>query len=184
MDHYELEHCLGFIKSLGFENPECLKFGSLAYRAFKDGEVYVLKTATRNWPSYLEHVSNEKDILERIKSIPKIVSMKEYHVGRYDSIDAAALVRDYIEGKTVEETKALNPAQCQSIEAAILALHDLGIADLDIAGKNIVVDTEGIPWLIDLGTATTKERSRSFNVLKYEDLLRMESMFGMYCRSR
>ncbi|MEK6939928.1 MAG: hypothetical protein AABX31_04320 [Nanoarchaeota archaeon] len=147
-----------YITKLGYEIVEPLFGGSASvYKVQKGSEVSVAKAGVKKESALLDEIYRdlvrERLVLEKTAKIPGIVRQQAYHRTKFNHFDVAVLVRDYIEGKMLGEDQGLNQRQCEILGRTVKAVHSIGVASLDIKSANIVVDGEGFPYLIDLGTA-------------------------------
>jgi tRNA A-37 threonylcarbamoyl transferase component Bud32 len=111
----------------------------------------------------------ERDNLERLAGIPAVPGLRDYRVvGEHHF-----LMQDFVEGKSLHSCLAeRNPlvlqtleraaadeyadwvmAVCEQIEDAVAAVHDRGLAILDLHPSNVLVSDSGRVSLIDLEMA-------------------------------
>ena len=94
-------------------------------------------------------VRGEFDILRRLEGIPGVP--KAYAV-----VEKRALLIEYIEGTTLGKFKAgeLPDATFDLLRDTVRAMHERGVVHLDLRQKkNILIDGDRRPWLIDFGAA-------------------------------
>lgn len=94
-------------------------------------------------------VKGEFDILRRLEGIPGIPRA-------YAILDKRALLLEYIEGATLGKFKAgeLPDSTFDLLRDTVRAMHERGVVHLDLRQKkNILIDAQKRPWLIDFGAA-------------------------------
>ncbi len=76
-------------------------------------------------------------------------------------VDGKAVVTEFIPGMTLAQAmknKQLGPGFFQKLEALVDAFHEKGVAHCDLKkAKNILVDSEGCPYVIDWAAAITRK---------------------------
>ena len=94
-------------------------------------------------------VRGEFDILRRLEGIPGVPRA-------YAVVEKRALLLEYIEGTTIGKFKAgeLPDSTFDLLRDAVRAMHERGVVHLDLRQKkNILIDGQKRPWLIDFGAA-------------------------------
>ena len=94
-------------------------------------------------------VKGEFDILRRLEGIPGIP--KAYAV-----VEKRALLLEFIDGDTIGKFKPgeLPDSTFDLLRDTVRAMHERGVVHLDLRQKkNILIDAEKRPWLIDFGAA-------------------------------
>ena len=94
-------------------------------------------------------VKGEFDILRRLEGIPGIP--KAYAV-----VEKRALLLEFIDGDTIGKFKPgeLPDSTFDLLRDTVRAMHERGVVHLDLRQKkNILIDGQKRPWLIDFGAA-------------------------------
>jgi tRNA A-37 threonylcarbamoyl transferase component Bud32 len=108
-----------------------------------------------------------------------------HYLNFYDSVkEYTALLRDYIDGKTLEESGIpLDSKRIQEqLRVTINSFHERGISGLDISADNIIISPDrGRGTLIDFNAAVFREeckRADYFEGLKKEDYSMLKQSFS------
>ena len=119
----------------------------------------------------LENFSKEAAMLASLDH-PGIVKV----LRSFEAFGTAYFVMPFVEGRTLDELilhragKPLAEAELRGILERVLAalgyLHDRGIYHRDIKPGNILITTEGLPVLIDFGSARQRLSERSMTVVE------------------
>ena len=94
-------------------------------------------------------VKGEFDILRRLEGIPGIPRA-------FAIVEKRALLLEYVEGATLGKFKAgeLPDSTFDLLRDTVRAMHERGVVHLDLRQKkNILIDAQNRPWLIDFGAA-------------------------------
>jgi RIO-like serine/threonine protein kinase len=94
-------------------------------------------------------VRREFAVLRHLEGIPGIPRA-------YAVLEKRALLLEYVEGCTLNKFKAgeLPDAVFDRLCGTVRAMHARGVVHLDLRQKkNILVDAQGLPWLIDFANA-------------------------------
>jgi predicted Ser/Thr protein kinase len=94
-------------------------------------------------------VKGEFDILRRLEGIPGIPRA-------FAIVEKRALLLEYVEGATLGKFKAgeLPDSTFDLLRDTVRAMHERGVVHLDLRQKkNILIDAQKRPWLIDFGAA-------------------------------
>ena len=167
------------------ENTRILKFPRLETH---NGTLIVSRSGIR-------HIVRESRALKRAEGIEGISQYVELHDwgagilpalgdflrrGEYRTDRQVALVKEYIPGNGLTEADNLDESRAGFIERTVRALHEVGIAVLDLKPKNVIITPEdsqyhGNPYLIDLGTARFREEDPAeFEKNRTRDLQHLE----------
>ena len=155
----------------------------LVFEVEKEGSVYVLKTSSSCFQWGVEHIKREAEILELAKDIEGITHL----VRRYPDSDdyESSILKEFFYGRSLalfhEKVKS-SVAQAR-LEKAVCGLHSLGVMDLDIGPKNIVLsETEDDARIIDLGYGQIYKPDEiaksAIDMMKLGDLRKLERLFG------
>ena len=184
-----------FIENLGFEvvgfmgDPD--DYSTFVYKSKEKEKKRVIKIAAegkdRDLQWQFRHVVNENEILDRATNIPNIVRKCSYHTGQQGGYTIAAVVREFIYGRLLRDfpkvKRKLNSEQQMALENMIRTLHQEGMALFDIHARNIVVDRNDTPYLIDVGTALRRDKiSKGYFASRVRrDLIDLDALFEKYC---
>jgi len=161
------------------------------YKVKKNEDVYVLKVflADDEWNS--RHLNTERTVLERAKDLtgitrlahfygvisPHIALLKEYAAG--EDINLAPLDTRKNTDIFPERTYICHALKTQ-INDTVQKLHNLGIADLDLSGKNVVISPDKkSAKIVDLGHCVLQEDvdAETFELSKSRDLYNLKHIF-------
>lgn len=172
-----------YVRNLGFEVVENLWPASCdVFKASDGNSLVTVKLGEKinyfdtDW-TYV-HVMTENRVLDRVREIDGIAKKVSFH-RLEDTADRklVALVKDYIEGKRLSYDcgKITKP---DILVDAVNALHECGVARLDLAGWNIIVDQTGKPYMVDLGLCIFEEEAskEGFEMIKTHDLRRLDQI--------
>lgn len=115
-------------------------------------------------------VRREFAILKHLEGIPGVP--KAYAV-----LEKRALVLEYIEGRTLNKFKAgeLPDSVFERLCDTVRAMHERGVVHLDLRQrKNILVDADGRPWLIDFTNALKGRLGSKFRSVDESALLKFK----------
>ncbi len=115
-------------------------------------------------------VRREFAILKHLEGIPGVP--KAYAV-----LEKRALVLEYIEGRTLNKFKAgeLPDRVFERLCDTVRAMHERGVVHLDLRQrKNILVDAEQRPWLIDFTNALKGRLGSKFRSVDESALLKFK----------
>ncbi|MEK6900269.1 MAG: hypothetical protein AABX05_04040 [Nanoarchaeota archaeon] len=188
-DGFINRHKFGIVDLLNRPNESYVCDGSnFVYLISKNQELAVLKIAARfkgqavgAWE--YRQVVRENKVLDHTLGMPNIVNKHSYHSKKIKGHLVIALVRDYIEGEPLQKfgghKKKINTLQQKTIEDTVRLLHKGGCAFLDLAGWNIIINKQGIPYFIDLGTARLRNKTSQshYDFLVQRDLVRLDELF-------
>lgn len=186
----EKEYC-NIIRKLGLKAIQSLTGASCKVYKVKDIQGYkVIKFSDDLWT--FDHVSKENKMLEMAKEIDGIThKIKFYDTYKLRQLglteDTVALLKEYIQGEAMDDINTKNYPSLKpiitgsenqkSLELTVKALHELGIANLDLVPRNVVISASMKPYIIDLGLAILKEDSeKRFIEGKENDLECLESL--------
>jgi len=101
------------------------------------------------------HLRHEYRTLRRLSALPGIPRL-------FGMIDRDALAMEYIDARPLSEVAGgLDPPTrrllFERLKDLVHAMHRAGVAHGDIRGRNILVDCQGNPYLIDFGTAIVQD---------------------------
>lgn len=94
-------------------------------------------------------VRREFAVLRHLEGLPGVPRA-------YAVLEKRALVLEYVEGRTINKFKAgeLPDEVFERLCGTVRAMHERGVVHLDLRQKkNILVDAQGRPWLIDFANA-------------------------------
>jgi serine/threonine protein kinase len=90
---------------------------------------------------------------------------------------APAFEREYVEGKTMfEGGQSIAVEHQQKLIDTVRAIHDTGVAWLDLDTMNILIAPDGRPFLFDFDKSNILEPGRNFEICKEKDLRILESL--------
>jgi predicted Ser/Thr protein kinase len=115
--------------------------------------------------------------LDGIAGIPRLLGW----------LDDEAFVMEWLDAERLpsEKVEALTPLFFERLERLVAAMHERGVTHGDLRRKNILVDRDQTPYLIDFATAycvrPTRRSRRWFERLCEVDRLTVLKLKGYYC---
>lgn len=121
-------------------------------------------TATLQWRTTSEqHEAGRESFVKearkmaKIHRIPNVVEVRDVF---YEN-DTAYIVMDFVEGETLKDrlakTGPMSETDCvallRPVMEALGKAHERNIIHRDISPDNIMIDRNGVPWLLDMGAA-------------------------------
>lgn len=159
------------IKSFGYElirqfpseNTSCD-----VYLVEKDGRKYIFKSARPNDFLSLSHVRREHELLTELKEVRGIPEELEFHEG-----NPFFLVRTYVEGSNVDRWNKVKGNENLGIISEIVRnLHKRGYVGADLGWSgNVILDSEGAPWVVDLGNPKKMNDVPRINTSDFRNLI-------------
>ncbi len=133
-----------------------------------------------------EDVQKENEALQKTSEISGVVKLVSFYEKTYAGVPLRAIVRKYVKGKVLFDGRThfqeLKKNQQAMLESTVRALHKKGIASLDIMGRNVVLASSGVPYLIDFGTARLRDSCSDdlFQSHIRADFERLDGLFRRY----
>lgn len=133
------------------------------------GKVYALKQVLRdNDPEglFFSQVRTEYEVGRQIAH-PGVRQVFELHrVRRLVRVSQLCLMLEYLEGQTLEQARVTDPTKLvrifKEVAAALQAVHQAGFVHADIKPNNIMICSDGVVKIFDLGQScklgSTKRR--------------------------
>ena len=159
--------------------------GLVIIKEFKPNGVYlvqengierVLKIALWSNSGHIYALKREAEFLNDLKkqkNFPKLIRV-------YQQRNFFAILKEYITGKTLSETK-LTQKQAEKLKNAVLACHQKGYAKLTLFPDSIIVRKEdNEPFFIDIGDLSVRKgevRKEEFNKYVQQDMIKIETYF-------
>jgi predicted Ser/Thr protein kinase len=114
-------------------------------------------------------------LLAGLKGVPELLSMT-----------TDALVREYIDGAPMQESKPNRVAYFHAASALLRQMHRRGVVHNDLAKEpNLLVGVDGQPAIIDFQLAwVAKRRNKLFRMLGREDIRHLLKHKRTYCPER
>lgn len=156
----------------------------LVYEVEKEGSIYVLKVA-RVWSRWAaDHLEQEAEILRLADGVDGITHL----VQTYGDIAGYRnpILKEFHEGQNISKLriKIQDTNVQRKLENTIRDLHCLGIAGIEVKGKNIVVSPDGGEGkIIDLGSGVIYHKFLNyipftkFGQMRSQDLRDLELLF-------
>jgi len=150
------------------------------FKASRDGLLVTVKFGNSSYKWGYDHVITENKVLDRMRGVEGIVEKKSFHELEHvlEHERLVALVRHYIEGEGINDHEGGFDGNV--LINAVNALHENGIARLDLWETNIIIGLTGKPYLIDLGHCVFSEDGHLFRRGKQSDLGSLECMLKTY----
>ncbi|HLD97952.1 MAG TPA: hypothetical protein VI815_01360 [Candidatus Nanoarchaeia archaeon] len=172
MDFYE-----GTIKLMKYELIDQLSdngySSSVCFLAEKSGEKFVFKfpNVTDFTPKVVldkkdvASIRREYEVLKLLRGFPA-VSKDVYYSDCCNfsetcdkkcprSYSPLFLIKVYVPGYELVDRRKIKTENSLDLKNLVLSLHEKGYAGLDLAWPgNVIVDFNGMPWVVDLGSAT------------------------------
>ncbi|MEK6926647.1 MAG: hypothetical protein AABW50_05205 [Nanoarchaeota archaeon] len=148
----------------------------LVFEVEKDGLPSVLKTNRNSLGWGFQHLNREAEALKRARYVEGITCLlQEYSSSGY----CLAIRKEFAPGNSLFNLgSGIGITYLQiALQNTVRALHELGIADLDLSRKNIVLSPEEKDCsIVDLGTSRFSEELsfKDFNRLRYKDIHNLE----------
>ncbi len=124
----------------------------------KDDQVYALKHVIKNDPSdqrYLDQAITDHDVSSRFDHPNLRHSYRVLKHRRVIRTDEIALLMEFVDGPTLEESKISDPLRIcelfQQVALSLKAMHDKGFVHADIKPNNILVTDDDRVKIIDFG---------------------------------
>jgi hypothetical protein len=161
---------------------ECGYSDNIVLEVKRGKTLYILKMAYAGCPWGIKHLRNEVEILGLAHDVEGITHL----VQQYDDVSwcASPMLKEYYHGE-VANAKIRNPRAQKRLRRTVRDLHALGIANIDVAWKNVVVAPSGDDAkIVDLGIGTVYNRAwgyvpySTFRKMKAIDLRRLYRLFG------
>lgn len=145
----------------GIHLLELLHEGSMfrVYKARMNSKFVTLKTPRHDDAMLREMLLREYDLSHTLTH-QSIVTTLSF---RHDTPCGLAIVREYIEGMTLDEFLAMHPSRAQresiygNILDAVAYLHYRGIRHNDLKPENIIVTPSGVARIIDFGLSVSDD---------------------------
>jgi serine/threonine protein kinase len=159
--------------SLGFKQ-NLMKYNDRpVYQVERDGALYVLKIFDNNDDWQRQHIEHEKMVLIGAKKISGITHLVHDYgvIGGYN-----AILKEFAEGEDLSQLggKLTNPILKSHLEENVNELHKMGVAQLELHPKNIVIGpNERSAKIVDLGYCRFKNEVS-------EDLFDAYMVFDLY----
>lgn len=165
-----------YVEDLGFEVVE--KFFSGVFKVSRSGLLAVIKLGMENTFSG-NQATTENRALDIVRGIDGIVEKLGFHEFEVGSCKLSILVKKYVEGRELCYHKGAFDKDV--LVNAVNALHEKGVASLDLHKHNIIIDSSLKPWLIDFGICTFKEdQGEHFEYDRQYDLGNLDRILREY----
>lgn len=131
------------------------------YKVRERGKTRTIKIADHtDFLDVFEDMNRENEALQRTIDVPGVAKLVSFQERMYDDLRLRILVREYVDGKVLYDenghVERLNKDQRARLESTVRALHEKGLANLDIKETNVVLSSR-IPHIIDLGTTQLRD---------------------------
>ena len=166
------EH-LGTLKKDAFARTELVQ---------KDGKKYLFKVSwlaifgplrlKRLMNALAAHEVRIHDLLEGVHGVPRLVKQ----------VSANSFLREFVEGRTLDrDPPELRPDFFDEFHEIAKNIHARGVAFVDLAKKeNVVVTTDGRPFLIDFQISIALRKRRGPISLLWNPIVRMMQRADIY----
>ena len=175
------KRCMEIIREIdpSLKYMEEFKMGSVkVLKVEKEGTIHVLKTAQFDYEWGVDHLKQERKILDLANGIRGITHLVQNY--RDTENYKNPMLKEFYEGQSLRElnVKIQDTNAQKKLENTVRDLHSLGVAILDIQGRNIVLSPDKQDaCLIDMGCGKLLQDTHSseFERLKEDDLHDLEA---------
>ena len=126
----------------------------------------ILKVISTCFPSLSKYVEREGEVLELARNVPGITHLVEKYAP--NNLHCGAILKEYFGGNELPENASSGVENI--IRKTVSDLHSLGIVDLDLANRNIILSlNKQNAKIIDLDSCDVY--SRYLETITYDDFM-------------